>query len=99
MKGASFVYPFATAEANIRLGTNATITSIEVYCVGGTSVVGQVYNNGTSMGSATASAGSWAVSAVSNAAYTTPNTIKFATPTVTGAVTSATVQIHYTPSP
>jgi hypothetical protein len=94
-KGAAFAYPFQTSEATIRLPYNATITSLEVYCVGGTSVVGQVQNNGASVGNATANAGSWAVGAVSNTSYTAGNNLRFFIPTVTGAVTSATVLIHY----
>ena len=99
IKGAVFIYPFATAEANIRLPFNASITSVEVYCVGGTSVNGAVQNNAAAVGNATASAGQWAVASISPSAYTAFNTIRLYTPTVTGSVQSATVQIRYKRTP
>ncbi|MBN3032616.1 MAG: hypothetical protein JW873_00790 [Candidatus Saganbacteria bacterium] len=101
IKGASFSLPYATSEAVIRLPYNITITSVEVYCADGTSVIGQVSNNGNNLVSGTgitANAGSWAVAsgALSNTAYTAFNNLRFFTPTVDGSVNSATVLIRYT---
>jgi len=99
VRGAVFIYPFATAEANIRLPYNASITSIEVFCVGGTSVNGSVSNNGAAVGNATANNGAWAVATIAPNSYTAFNTIRLFTPTVTGAVQSATVLIRVKRTP
>ena len=88
-----------TAEADIRMPFNASITSIEVYCIGGTSVNGAVQNNGAAVGNATANAGQWTVASISPSAYTAFNTIRFYTPAVSGSVQSATVQIRFKRTP
>jgi hypothetical protein len=99
-KAATFLYPYLTAEATIRLPFNANIIAVEVYCVGGTSVTGQVYNNGADVGSATANAGSWATDAsLTNTTYTSGNNIRFFTPAISGIVTSATVLMRYQRTP
>jgi len=94
-KGISFLYPYATSEAHIRLPFNATITSLEVYCYGGTSVNGKVDIGGNSA-NATANAGAYAIGAVAAiASYTAYDDIKITTPAVSGAVNSASVLINY----
>jgi len=99
VKGASFIYPFATAEAGIRIPFNATVTSVEVYCRNGTSVQGLVYNVTQAVNVAaavTANANTWAVSS----SITTPSInandhIRFSTIAVSGAVTNANILIKY----
>lgn len=99
-KAATFLYPYLTAESTIQLPFNASFTSVEVYCVGGTSVTGQVQNSGASVGSATANAGSWAMAgALTNTTYTAGNNLRFFIPAVSGPVTSATVLITYQRTP
>jgi hypothetical protein len=96
VKCVTFIYPFMTSEATIRLPFNAMFTSVEVYCVGGTSAIGEVSNNAAQVGQATATAGNWAIdTTLTNTVYTANQNIRIFAPTVTGAVTSETVQFKY----
>jgi hypothetical protein len=95
VKAASFLFPYLTSEAHLRMPFNASITSVEVYVSGGTSAVGRLdigANNasntaGTGWMLATGTALPWTY-----AAYTD---IKFTTPAVTGPVTMETIQFYY----
>jgi len=95
-KSVAFVYPYATAEVYVRLPFGATITSLEVYCNGGTNITGRVDIVGDGNASASPVAGAWAVGSVAGITnYTAYNTLKFSTPTVTGSVKSASISIYY----
>jgi|GEM_PF-3096939 len=98
----SFLYPFSapngTSEAHLRLPFNATITSVEVYCLGGTSVAGEVYNStaAAAVGSATANAGVWGVAAsLTTPTYSAYDSLRFHVTAVSGTVRSASIAIHY----
>jgi len=97
--GVAFLYPYGTTEAHIRLPHNASITSVEVYVLNGTSAVGRV-DIGASNASNAAGTG-WMVAAGTAFpwTYTAYTDIKFTTPTVTGAVNSATIQLNYKRTP
>ena len=101
--GASFLYPFTNFAAYARLPFNATITAVNVYCEGGTSVTGKVQNNAAEVYSSgvNATAGNWTsqTASLTNTSYTANNTLKFYISAVTGTVTSATVIIEYTRNP
>jgi hypothetical protein len=99
-KGAAFNYPYSTSELHFKLPHNASITSVEVYCGGGTSLVGRV-DIGASNWSGTANAGTYVVATGSALplAYTAYTDIKFTTPTVTGAVNGATIMIYFKRTP
>jgi hypothetical protein len=95
-KSVAFIYPYATAEAYLRLPYNVMITSLEVYCNGGTNITGRVDIVGDGNASASPAAGAWAVGSVAGITnYTAYSTLKFSTPTVTGTVKGATITIHY----
>jgi hypothetical protein len=99
-KGVAFLYPYATSEAHVRLPNNASITSVEVYVLGGTSAVGRI-DIGALNAQNTAGTG-WMTTTPSSAfpwTYTAYTDIKCTTPTVTGAVNSATIQLHYKRNP
>jgi hypothetical protein len=102
-KGAAFLYPYTNYAAYIRMPFNATITAVNVYCEGGTSVTGKVTNNALEVYGAgvTATAGNWTsqTAGLANTSYTANNTIKFYISAVSGAVTSSTVAIEYTRNP
>ena len=97
--GVAFLYPYGTAEAHILLPHNASITSVEVYVLNGTSAVGRV-DIGSSNASNTAGTG-WmlATGTALPWTYSAYTDIKFTTPTVTGAVNSTTIQILYKRTP
>jgi len=106
IKSAAFIYPYATAEASIRLPFNATITSLEVEVEGtnGTAVTGRVSVNESPIGTAAPTATGinshvWAVGAVSNPAYVKNQNLEFEIINVTGAPQSATVLIKYKRAP
>ncbi|MFC1559853.1 hypothetical protein ACFL4F_01970, partial [Candidatus Margulisiibacteriota bacterium] len=99
-KGVAFLYPYTTSQSFIRLPYNAQITSVEVYCNGGTNVTGRVYNAGAAAyitaAGVSATAGNWAVApSISTPNYTANQTLRFETSVVTGTVSGATVLVRY----
>ncbi|MFC1767141.1 beta strand repeat-containing protein [Candidatus Margulisiibacteriota bacterium] len=99
-KGVAFLYPYTTSQSFIRLPYNAEITSVEVYCNGGTNVTGRVYNAGAAAyitaAGVSATAGNWAVApSISTPNYTANQTLRFETSVVTGTVSGATVLVRY----
>ncbi|MFH1390524.1 MAG: hypothetical protein ABIH56_07395 [Candidatus Margulisiibacteriota bacterium] len=98
-KSGVFIQPGVGNSANIRLPFNATITGVYVFCEGGTNVTGVFYNNGSEVGTATATPGIWGNDAtLNNTAYTSGNTLRFYIAGVTGGVTSASITVYYTKS-
>ncbi|HTY13067.1 MAG TPA: hypothetical protein VMD02_02640 [Candidatus Omnitrophota bacterium] len=98
-KGSAFLSPAINDATYTKMPFNATITSFEVYCEGGTNVTGKVTNNGSDIyaSGVTASAGNWVgTTALSNTSYTAYTPIKYYVSGVTGSPTEATLLIYYT---
>jgi hypothetical protein len=108
IKGATFIYPFMTAEASIHLPYNATITSFEVMVEGlaGSSVTGRLSNNALVVASATVSGNGSEVhvwggssSPLANTTITAYQNLEFEMITVTGRVYTSTIQFYYKQNP